>query len=253
MVGDVDPQLALRAMPGFHVEQPAIASSFTSLSEAREVLINLVTMLMSRSAERSVTAGLLIQWTEAFDAFLLTRHGSAFTDAEIKSIALIDLHRKYLRLVFATNSVEGLAGDPYRWDAYTNEFAEMVDCASRAMGRSTPGGPAEEYPLFHLEIGVVPILFVVGASCRDPVVRRRAISLMRSCSSQEGIWNSAVTGAVCQRIMECEEAGLDVKSCEDIPAHQRVRTVRVDLGAGDRHATLRYALNDREWQEAIEW
>lgn len=97
--------------------------------------------------------------------------------------------------------------------------------------------------------------------CRDPITRRRAISLLRKCSRSEGAWDSFSASKVAQRVVDIEEADLlDVRSCEDVPIWTRISNVSSISKPVERRATLTYAWHGngdertgRLVEEVIEW
>jgi hypothetical protein len=105
------------------------------------------------------------------------------------------------------------------------------------------------------------IIFQISCRCRDPVVRRRAISILAKCGRIEGIWHAFSTSKVAQRVLDIEEAGLpNVKSCEDVPDWARISNVSPVCNPIERRATLTYTRprseHDPTWQtveEVIEW
>lgn len=60
-------------------------------------------------------------------------------------------------------------------------------------------------PSFSADLGIVPPLFVVATKCRDPIVRRQAIQLLRSSARREGMWDSELAAHIGQWIMQLEE------------------------------------------------
>lgn len=60
------------------------------------------------------------------------------------------------------------------------------------------------------DIGFVIPLFNVASHCKDASLRRRAISILRSVSRQEGIWNSVACAYAAERLMQVEEQGFVV-------------------------------------------
>ncbi|KAI6782956.1 uncharacterized protein J7T54_002116 [Emericellopsis cladophorae] len=61
-------------------------------------------------------------------------------------------------------------------------------------------------PSFSAEMGVVPPLFVVATKCREGILRRKAIELLRSSPRREGMWDSELAARVAQLVMDLEEA-----------------------------------------------
>ncbi|KAH8808483.1 hypothetical protein F5884DRAFT_821808 [Xylogone sp. PMI_703] len=59
---------------------------------------------------------------------------------------------------------------------------------------------------FCFETGLIPPLHTVGIRCRDPTIRREAISLLFRCHRQEGMWDSVLSARICRWLCSCEEA-----------------------------------------------
>ncbi|KAF4953222.1 hypothetical protein FGADI_6197 [Fusarium gaditjirri] len=246
-----------RMMSQFYQLVDEQRSQATELSDIRDHMRTLFTRLalqVALLAERTSSALVVLfsKWSQALDRFIISRGKATFTPSEQKSLALIDLHRRYFNIVLPW---ENKHNQQYvlSLDRYTSEFEELVNCASRVLSLEETEPKSQAAPVFHLEIGAVPVLFMTVAWCRDPVIRRRAISLLMSNQAQEGIWSSLLTGRVARRLMEAEEGDLNVHSCKDVPGPRRVTSVLVRLGPREREATIRYGLHDREWEERIAW
>jgi hypothetical protein len=101
----------------------------------------------------------------------------------------------------------------------------------------------------------------VSCRCRDPIIRRRAISILRTCGRTEGEWNAFSTSKVAQRVLDIEEAGLqNVRSCEDVPDWARISHVSPVFNPIERRATLTYNRIGTEHEstrqrieEVVEW
>ncbi len=91
--------------------------------------------------------------------------------------------------------------------------------------------------------------------CRDPVIRRRALSLLRRAPMQEGVWSSQAAWRVSRRIVELEEAGLGVvvRSCGDVPEHARIEATSAVVDGEERRATVEYWRQGRRWKEVLTW
>lgn len=88
---------------------------------------------------------------------------------------------------------------------------------------------------FTFDVSVLPPLHIVGSKCRDPLLRREAIRLLRQCRVQEGLWAPHGMAEMCNWMMEVEEAGMTPESDRDgcgesgsaahffIPEERRVR------------------------------
>ncbi|QGI70367.1 hypothetical protein CEK26_002700 [Fusarium fujikuroi] len=247
LVGDMRPEICLKFISGCKLTPFNTNYAFNSLREAREAL-NAILALQLAERTSSALVAMFSKWSQALDRFISSRGETTFTPSEQRSLALIDLHRRYFNIVLPWENKEN---HQYvlSLDSYTGEFEELVNCASRVLTFEE----TQAAPIFHLDIGAVPVLFMTVAWCRDPAIRRRAISLLMSNQAQEGVWSSRLTGRVARRIMEAEEEDLNVHSCKDVPGPRRVRSVLVSLGPREREAMIRYGLEDREWEEPIAW
>ncbi|THY89598.1 hypothetical protein D6C95_06791 [Aureobasidium pullulans] len=78
-------------------------------------------------------------------------------------------------------------------------------------------------PSFALDMGVIGPLYEVARHCRDPILRRKIVDLLRKSNRQEGLLNSSTYAHIVETIIEIEEDGLtDVQSSKDIPLHARI-------------------------------
>ncbi|KAF5238157.1 hypothetical protein FAUST_5671 [Fusarium austroamericanum] len=210
-------------------------NSFTCLADAREALLDILVDqaspgLKGKSA-RDIMAhsAKVTRWGELFDALLLrqTNSGSPPTDSDSRTIALLQVHRKYSEINVA-KYIHG-QGDPCFWDKFTTEFNEIVDHAATAAGidqnHAKRNWDTESSPkaYFHIDIGFTSVLISVIARCRDPFVRRRAIAVMLTDRVQEGAFNGSQSARVAARVMELEEtrSGKEVKCSSDIPHEAR--------------------------------
>ncbi|KAM0411281.1 hypothetical protein ACHAPD_009483 [Fusarium lateritium] len=242
-MADNDPALWLLFYNTFGNTFTLKESSFTCLADARESLLDILVEqaspgLKGKSARDIMAHSVKVtRWGELFDALLLkqTNCGTPPTDTEIRTIALLQLHRKYSEINVA-KYIHG-QGDPCFWDNFTTKFSEIIDYAATAAGLDqdyakrnwdTDSSPKA---YFHIDLGFTSVLISVIARCRDPFVRRKALAVMLACRVQEGAFNGSQSARVAARVMELEEmrSGKEVKCSSDIPHEARVRTIRVHL------------------------
>ena len=97
-------------------------------------------------------------------------------------------------------------------------FADIVLLSQQALKLSTVATPGTVL----LETSIITPLLMTACRCRDPMIRRKAISVLRSYDWRENIFGSKQTANICDRLMIQEEAGLGiVKSCRDVPSSNR--------------------------------
>ena len=159
-------------------------------------------------------------WARAFEPMFQSR--SAKTDplerAGIASLKMFQLNAKILFSMLLCDT-EG------KFDAFFPMFKQIVDLGyelvqedeSRAAAQSCPipelcthrqeGNLAPHTrPTFAAYYGIVPPLFVVATKCRDPLLRRQAIQLLRSCARREGMWDSELAARIGEWVMHLEES-----------------------------------------------
>lgn len=100
---------------------------------------------------------------------------------------------------------------------------------------------------------MIPVLYIIGAKCRHPAVRRKALGILRRQPIREAVWDSVVVARVVERIMEIEEDGFEkgemIQSMEQIPVWQRVETLswaHVVSGQSAGRVDIRYTFCERE-------
>ncbi|KAI1041384.1 hypothetical protein LB505_005666 [Fusarium chuoi] len=267
LMGDVDVGIWSSYHETFSNTLPPPGTSFSSLSYAREAILELLVEqaspgLKGKPIYETVSHATKVeQWGQSFDNLLteLQNSGKRLSIGEQRAIALLQLHRKYLEINVA-KYLHG-QGDPCFWDRFTAEFDEIVNCAATAAGLDknytqrnwAKDSPSEAY--FHVDLGYTSVLVSVIARCRDPSVRRRAIAVMLAERVQEGVFNGTQSARVGARVMELEEArsGREVRCSSDIPEDARVRTIRVHLlGPENKKVKMVYGFDHGYWEEVRE-
>lgn len=94
--------------------------------------------------------------------------------------------------------------------------------------------PPKPEATFTPEIGLIPILYIIGVKCRHPRVRREAARILRGLCTREAVWDSTCAAMVVERIIRIEE---------------RQGLLHDTLGDEDRHRQ-RYACLPGEEEEA---
>lgn len=262
LAGDIDPDVSIGVMAGAS-SKPTLSpeTRFHSLLEARESILNLAIHVISGSpgalfGDGFLESGVLMlgYWTAAFDR-VVTEQGTSLSR---RGIALLELHKRYLaahlKLPNPRNSDE-------RWDNHVDDFLELVSWAERALepDAPTPGAPNHlpqktGLPTFHMDLGVIPVMFSTVLRCRDPEVRRRALAVLRNHRLQEGIWDSFLTLRAAERIVMLEESSAAATLAAGANRKpQRVKSVMVHMDPNEKVATLQYGLEDHTFEEVLDW
>ena len=107
-------------------------------------------------------------------------------------------------------------------------------------------------PGFGLRSEVNIPLFIVAWKCRDPLLRRRAIDLLRARRSREGLWDSSILATTAEHIVMVEEQGRnELRVCSDIPDDARVDSIGFirDRGKQGVFVSLGHARGQNQWQK----
>ncbi|KAJ4377883.1 hypothetical protein N0V83_000713 [Neocucurbitaria cava] len=130
--------------------------------------------------------------------------------------------------------------------------------------------PSSFSPSFELS-PIVP-LFLTACRCRDPLTRRRAITLLLTCRRREGVWNSVGAGIVGLDWLKQEEGLNDddgavgrlsvvppltpgVQVAADVPEDRRVLDVYIRVYAEEGLAGFSYKRKggERAWEVKRGW
>ncbi|KAM0457908.1 hypothetical protein ACHAPV_006453 [Trichoderma viride] len=220
-----------------------IPHEFASLREARlasdqlcEMLLRFIEHLQAARREPSYTLppswlqlGSTFQaqidsWTRAFEPIFQSRLQPGKDLLEKSAISALKMFHMNTHIVFLTIFCK----TEVQFDNFLPHFKEIVSLGWEVVGddekRAAPDrcpdpqrcqqhhdhhGPSHTHnikPSFSADLGIVTPLFVVATKCRDPIVRRESIRLLRSSARREGMWDSELAANIGQWIMELEEA-----------------------------------------------
>ncbi|EHK20464.1 uncharacterized protein TRIVIDRAFT_68999 [Trichoderma virens Gv29-8] len=229
--------------------------AFRQLAEAREVIHGIALEWMSDRPAGGAALSALVnrfeEWCQAFEAFDQENRHLLTSAADRRALTLLELQKRYLATHLSILKTKEI-NDETMWDGYSNEFNEMLNIAEASMQIHDSGVASNRQPRFHMDTGVIPILFAIITRCRDPFIRRRAIELMTWNPMQEGLWNSVLVAKAAQRLITLEEGTVAVGSSSDISAEARVQGISVYAG-DERHVVLRFSQALGYWQESIDY
>ncbi len=133
----------------------------------------------------------------AFDQWTASLRSLEQTD-RVQAVLMLRIQSFYAWFIMATVH-DKRASD---CDRFQYVFEQTVELVSQyvEVSRSSTGDIS-----FALESGITASLYLLGIKCRDPVIRRQAIRLLREHTVQEGMWRGQVYAEFCQRFMDLEE------------------------------------------------
>ncbi|KAG8159714.1 hypothetical protein KVR01_010351 [Diaporthe batatas] len=173
--------------------------------------------------------GRIESWADAFEHILTSRFSPGVTSQEKAAIAVLKMFQIMGQILFLMT----FSDSEQHFDVFQPQFKTIVDLGLEVVGdqerraaeKRCPdprtchhhndqepdifGGQTymanHIKPSFSADLGIVPPLYVVATKCRNPILRRQAIQLLRSSSRREGMWDSELTARIGTWIMDIEE------------------------------------------------
>ena len=173
---------------------------------------------------------MLSDWETKFSAFVSTRPEHIANNLRFqRGVLWLRINHLVATILIPTLPFQ----NEMMFDDYQQTFDEINSLADQSLrierqmftakppvaGSTAPG---ETKRSFGLDLGLVPALTYVGVRCRDPVIRRTAIGLLRRCDRYDGLFSSQHCAEKVERFVLLEERGLQSpKSCGDVPKANR--------------------------------
>ncbi|MCJ1280051.1 hypothetical protein MMC21_007876 [Puttea exsequens] len=195
-----------------------VPGAFTSLKEARDCLDNCMGYNLQASAaayfsrqgsENDSDAGrlqdptnkyLLPQWSSAFDAFI-EKTCSTLGPKDLQGAMLIEVQYYCAKILLSV----GMPPRETAFDDFGALFEKIVSLATSVVYMSGTCEVSERTGHFSFETGLIPPLYFTATRCRDPWIRREALSLLSSAPRQECVWNSEMLSQIAERVILIEE------------------------------------------------
>ena len=116
------------------------------------------------------------------------------------------------------------------FDSHMDKFTSVITLSESLLIKGTVG---DALPHFTFEMGLIPPLYFTAINCRHPLLRRKAVALLRQGSRREGLWDAEPMARVAERVIELEENNLEAgtdgwpeekDSIHDVAISQRIVT-----------------------------
>jgi hypothetical protein len=113
------------------------------------------------------------------------------------------------------------------FDQQSEHFRCIIDLVRDGLKlRATPGFDLSEATrMTGFDIFLIPSLSMVACRCREPTIRREAITLLQSVHWREDIWDSLDASSVAEYVILMEENGQAIKSCVEVSDIDRLHLV----------------------------
>lgn len=110
------------------------------------------------------------------------------------------------------------------YDAYASYFQQIIADADTLLGSEAMHN--EVYANFSTGLGILQPLLLAATKYRDPVLRRRAIALLKK-GGREGPFHGPTLSAIASRAVEVEEASLEAQGLQATAATDISESVRL--------------------------
>ncbi len=185
--------------------------------------------------EKSRLRDMLEGWKASFDGFLL-RASSAMDTSELGGAALLQIHYICAWLILETchSRLQSV------FDEYKPQFENMISLSKSLVAAGDTGASCFERTNFWIDMGLIGPVFFAASRCRDPIVRRQAVQILRSPRPRrQGDWDGEAAATVAERIIALEEADLPpVRVAADIPEYARIHVWKVVVSLENRLVIL---------------
>ena len=249
-----------------------IPGRFSSLREAKYVLDQLIGQLyffskttveeykfrkqqdmpLDAVAEAERLKNEFLVWNDRFSKYL-QRSTSKFSRQEQVIIDIL-LISHMINFIEASTCIQPEA---IIFDQFDTEFDEVVTLAANVL-RSRKEHQPNVFE-FSLDIGIIHPLYCTAIRCREPWIRRRAMTLLRSITFQEGVWNASAQASRAQvainREMVFDEPGASNERPKEFVRVHSVGSEAFDPVKRVAEVTLSQKLNglDGPWHGHVEW
>ncbi|KAE8358859.1 hypothetical protein BDV27DRAFT_163181 [Aspergillus caelatus] len=206
------------------------------------------TMPALPSSLKDIVLGQLETWSSLFENLL--QQGSP-SESGCETDPLVSLLRLQHTIAWTLLSGYG-PGKEMDYDNFLPQFQQCVALAGKvAAAHQRYSGSSTS--TFTPEIGFIPALYIIGAKCRHPNVRREALGILRRQLIREATWDSISTARVVERIIEIEEGEAGekqmVQCMEQIPVWRRIEAlsyIHVPSGQSAARLDIAYTLCAQE-------
>ena len=223
----------------------AVPSGFENLKGARDSFVHLANLsvrlirymkfrrydrlvLPDDIARQAAIQTQLERWALALDEMLLA---GKITSKEMDAAMTLRMHQ-----IIASHWLgRCTAPEECASDDTFDQFETAVSLAEVTHGMAGTREPrlALNSSTFLFDMEIVSPLYYVASNCRHPVIRRRAIAVLKQTQRREGLWDSNKAAAVAERIMHHEESKLINLDGSELPAEEdRIHYAQIESEVG---------------------
>ncbi|KAK5168096.1 uncharacterized protein LTR77_006664 [Saxophila tyrrhenica] len=227
--------------------QDTVPEKFNSMRDARDSIVHIANqtvrfikfmkwrkytrlVLPDHIARQEALLRQMDLWSQTLDRMLL---GDNITQRDLDAAKTLRIHQVVAGMwVKRCTMPEESANDECMQD-----FETTVSLAEAIQGIA--GTREQRLALnsssFLFDMEIVSPLYYVATKCRHPLIRRRAIAVLKQTQRREGLWDSDMASAVAERQMALEEVKLTTLDGSELPAEEdRVHNIQITSEKGIR-------------------
>lgn len=152
-----------------------------------------------------------------------------------KKLQLIQL-KVGLQSAYVLFATRVLASSETEVDVHTSRYSSMLQLGQEIIAARHAGRP-----VIYVDRVVNGALYPAAMFCRNSVIRRKLIALLRSQGVYEDGLVNFLRSRVAEIIADFEENGHEINSCQDVPEDRLIRVCGLKCGE-DRTINVRYML-----------
>ncbi|KAF4629760.1 hypothetical protein G7Y89_g8386 [Cudoniella acicularis] len=222
-----------------------ISTQFSSLDDAMDHLITMFRWIFHIAGfsepqpipqdNLDTASSTLVEWKAKAQPFLDSEPPPSQSSHK-NTILWLEMYYTLISIMIVT----GVYGREASHDQHIQQYSHIVSIGESLL--SIERSKLREH-FFSFEIGIILPLYFTGAKCRDPQIRRQAISLLKHMKHQEGTWESSGAAQVAEFVVGVEEEGVGCcTNAQQIPENARVQFVTVKIDAEKREIDLSCAV-----------
>ncbi|KAF7161721.1 hypothetical protein CNMCM5623_007208 [Aspergillus felis] len=151
-------------------------------------------------------------WLSAFNC-LMKRCGRRLKKTDPRGPVLLRLHHHTNQILVAV----ALSRDELIFDELDDDFRAIIAYTEELIELNASLDKDSVLTIFSLETGLISPLCYTASKCRNPLLRRKAISLLYRCPQKEGLWSMQQYAILSRIIVQIEEAVV-----AHLPLEQRI-------------------------------
>ena len=149
---------------------------------------------------------------------------------------LLKIYIKYCEILVSTLQFGHVDENEMRYDNFITEFAELLVLSREFLDlgdiRSHEQGGLR-YPSFTIHVGIIHIAWFIAIKCRDPMIRRGALKVLKGCDHQaESTFDGVKIAKYAEMVIKLEE-DYDIRCAVDVGVDRRLRQPSFNTSTDD--------------------